>query len=163
MANDGRVNDGQKMIARNRRARHEYEVLDTFEAGIVLLGPEVKSLRAGRANLGDAYGTVRGGEAYLEKLHISPYEPATRENAEPQRERKLLLHRHQIEKIRSRVTERGLTIIPLSLYFKDGRAKVELALVRGKRMYDRREDIKQRDARRESDRAMRDRGGRAGR
>ncbi len=155
--------DGHKIIARNRRARHEYEVIDTFEAGLVLVGPEVKSLRAGRANLGDAYGVVRGGEAYLEKLHISAYEPATRENPEPQRERKLLLHRHQIEKIRSRVAERGLTLIPLSLYFKDGRAKVELALVRGKRTRDRREDIKQRDARREADRAIRGRGGRPGR
>lgn len=155
--------DGPKIIARNRRARHDYEVLDTFEAGIVLVGPEVKSLRAGRANLGDAYGVVKGGEAFLEKLHISPYEPATRENPEPQRERKLLLHRHQIEKIRSRVAERGLTLVPLSLYLKDGRVKVELALVRGKRMHDRREDLKRRDAKREADRAMRGRGGRSSR
>jgi SsrA-binding protein len=152
-----------KIIASNRRARREYEVLDTFEAGIALLGPEVKSLREGRANLGDAYGTVRRGEVFLEKLHISPYEPATRENPDdPQRSRKLLLHRHQIEKIKTRVTERGFTLIPLSLYWKDGRAKVELALVRGKRLYDRREDIKRRDADREAQRAMRGRGGRRG-
>ena len=126
--------EDQKYIARNRRARYEYEVLDTLECGIALIGPEV-----------------------LEKLHISPYEAATRENAEPMRERKLLAHRHQIEKLRTRVVERGLTLVPLSLYFKEGRVKVEIALVRGKRMHDRREDIKRRDADREADRAMRGR------
>jgi SsrA-binding protein len=149
--------EDQKYIARNRRARYEYEVLDTLECGIALIGPEVKSLREGRANLGDAFGLIRGGELYLQKLHISPYEAATRENAEPMRERKLLAHRHQIEKLRSRVVERGLTLVPLSLYFKEGRVKVEIALVRGKRMHDRREDIKRRDADREADRAMRGR------
>ncbi len=152
--------EGTKNIARNRRARPEYEVLDTVEAGISLIGPEVKSLRAGRVNLGDAYGVIRGGECWLEKLHISPYEPATRENAEPQRPRRLLLHRREIGKLYSRVAERGLTLIPLSLYFRDGRVKVELALVRGKRVRDKREDIKRRDADREADRAMRGRGGR---
>jgi SsrA-binding protein len=121
----------------------------------------VKSLREGRANMGDAYAYVRGGQCYLGKLHISPYEPARRENPDdPQRERKLLLHRHQIAKLATRVNERGLTLIPLSLYFKDGRAKVELALVRGKRMHDKREDIKRRDADLDARRAMRDRGGR---
>jgi SsrA-binding protein len=149
----------QKYIARNRRAIREYDVIDTVEAGISLLGPEVKSLREGRANLGDAYGVIRRGEVYLQKLHISPYEPATRENADPMRERKLLLHRAQIQKLQGRVVERGLTLIPLSLYFKDGRAKVELALVRGKRLYDKREDIKRRDATREAEREMRGRGG----
>jgi SsrA-binding protein len=150
--------DGIKNIARNRRARHEYEVIDTFEAGIALIGPEVKSLRAGRANLGDAYGVVRGGECWLEKLHISPYEPATRENADPQRSRRLLLHGREIRKIRSRVVEKGLTVVPLSLYFKNGLAKVELGLVRGRRVRDKREELKRRDAQREADRAMRDRG-----
>ena len=150
--------DGIKIIARNRRARHEYEVIDTFEAGIALMGPEVKSLRAGRANLGDAYGVVRGGECWLEKLHISPYEPATRDNADPQRSRRLLLHGREIRKIRSRVVEKGLTVVPLSLYFKHGLAKVELALVRGKRVRDKREDLKLRDAQRETARAMRNRG-----
>jgi len=150
--------DGIKNIARNRRARHEYEVIDTFEAGIALIGPEVKSLRAGRANLGDAYGVVRGGECWLEKLHISPYEPATRENADPQRSRRLLLHGREIRKIRSRVVEKGLTVVPLSLYFKNGLAKVELALVRGKRVRDKREDLKRREAQRETARAMRNRG-----
>ncbi len=154
--------EGTKNIARNRRARHEYEVLDTFEAGISLIGPEVKSMRAGRVNLGDAYGVIRGGECWLEKLHISPYEPATRDNAEPQRPRRLLLHRREIARLHSRVVERGLTLIPLSLYFKGGRAKVELGLVRGKRVRDKREDIKRRDADREADRAMRGRGGRYG-
>ena len=155
--------DGIKNIARNRRARHEYEVIETFEAGIALVGPEVKSLRAGRTNLGDAYGVVRGNACWLEKLHISPYEPATRENPEPQRPRQLLLHRREIRKIYSRVAERGLTLIPLSLYFKHGLAKVELALVRGKRVRDKREDIKRRDADREADRALRGRGGGGGR
>jgi len=154
--------DDKQYIARNRRARHEYEVLDTFEAGIALIGPEVKSLREGRANLGDAYGVIRKGEIFLEKLHISPYEPATRDNADPMRPRKLLLHRGEIRKLKGRVVERGFTLIPLSLYWKDGRAKVELALVRGKRMYDRREDLKRRDADREAERAMRGRGGRRG-
>ena len=149
--------EGTKNIARNRRAHREYEVLDTFEAGIALMGPEVKSLRAGRANLGDAYGVVRKGDCWLEKLHISPYEPATRENGDPQRSRQLLLHGREIRKIQSRIAERGLTLIPLSLYFKTGRAKVELALVRGKRSRDKREDIKRKDAQREADRAMRDR------
>ena len=150
--------DGIKNIARNRRARHEYEVIETFEAGIALVGPEVKSLRAGRTNLGDAYGVVRGGECWLEKLHISPYEPATRDNADPQRSRRLLLHGREIRKIRSRVVEKGLTVVPLSLYFKHGLAKVELALVRGKRVRDKREDLKLRDAQRETARAMRNRG-----
>lgn len=147
-----------RTIAKNRRARYEYEVLDTFEAGISLIGPEVKSLRAGQANLGDAYAVVRGGECFLEKLHISAYDPATRENGEPMRPRKLLLHRHQIRKIHSKVKEQGLTLVPLSLYWKDGRAKVELALVRGKRTRDKREDIKRRTADRESQRAIRSRG-----
>jgi SsrA-binding protein len=147
--------DGRKMIARNRRASFEYELLEIFEAGIVLLGPEVKSLREGRASLGDAYASVRRGEAFLHKLHISPYEPATRDNAEPMRERKLLLHRAQIHKLASKVAERGFTIVPVSLYFKDGRAKVELALARGKQSHDKRQAIKQRDDKREADRAMR--------
>lgn len=146
-----------KVIARNRRARHDYEVMDTFEAGIALLGPEVKSLREGRANLGDAYAVVRGGECFLEKLHISPYEPATRENAEPMRTRRLLLHGHEIRRLSGKVRERGYTLVPLSLYWKEGRAKVELGLVRGKRSQDRREDIKRRDADRETQRALRDR------
>lgn len=150
--------DERKMIARNRRARFEYEVLDTFEAGIVLLGPEVKSLREGRASLGDAYAVIRGSEVFLQNLHISPYEPATRANADPLRERKLLLHRAEIGKLVGRVAERGLTLVPLSIYFKDGRAKVELALARGKRLYDKREAIRRREDARESQRSLRGRG-----
>jgi SsrA-binding protein len=148
--------DGLKVVASNRRARFEYHVLDTFEAGMVLEGPEVKSLRDARANLGDAYAVIRNGECFLHKLHISAYEAATRENPDdPQRTRKLLLHRHQIEKLSGRVKERGLTLVPLSIYFKGGRAKVELALVKGKRLYDKREDIKRKDADRDAQRAMR--------
>jgi SsrA-binding protein len=145
-----------RAVATNRRARFQYEVLDTFEAGISLLGPEVKSLRDGKANLGDAFAQIRNGEVILQRLHIGPYDPATRENADPMRPRKLLLHRHQIAKLSGRVEERGLTLVPLRLYFnEDGRAKVELALVRGKHAYDKRETIKRREADREAERAMR--------
>ncbi|MAI79102.1 MAG: SsrA-binding protein [Deltaproteobacteria bacterium] len=147
----------EKVVASNRRAYHLYEVLETFEAGMVLAGPEVKSLREARANLGDAYGVIRNGECWLEKLHISPYEPATRDNLEVQRPRKLLLHRHQIHKLQGRVIERGFTLVPLRIYFKEGRAKVELALVRGKRLHDKRESLKRKDADREAARAMRER------
>lgn len=151
--------DGRRVIATNRRARFEYEIVDHFEFGIVLEGPEVKSLREGRANLGDAYGIVRRGELFLEKLHISPYEPATRANGDPQRERKLLAHRREIKRLYGKVRERGLTLVPLSLYFNaEGRVKVDLALARGKHTYDKRETIKQRDADREAQRSRR-RGG----
>jgi SsrA-binding protein len=143
------------LIASNRRARHDYEIVDTLEAGIALLGPEVKSLRAGRANIGDAYASIRKGEMFLQSLHISPYEPARLDNAEPLRERKLLVHRRQIERLKTRVQERGFTLIPLSLYFKDGRAKVELALVRGKRLYDKRHAIRDREGKREAQRSLR--------
>ena len=152
----------RKRIASNRRARHEYEILDTLEAGIALRGPEVKSLRAGRANLSDAYAILRGGEVFLRNLHISPYQEAGRENPDPTRERKLLLHRQEIHRLRSKVAERGLTLIPLSLYWKDGRAKVELAVARGKRRYDKREAIRRREQDREAQRASRQRGRRGG-
>lgn len=147
-------------VATNRRARHDYEILDTFEAGISLLGPEVKSLRAGRANLREAYAVIRGGQVYLQKLHISPYEPATRANPEdPTRERKLLLHRSEIGKLAGRVAERGNTLVPLSIYFKDGRAKVELALARGRHHYDKREALRQKEDEMTARRALRERGG----
>jgi SsrA-binding protein len=148
----------RRIIASNRRARRDYEVQDSFEAGMVLLGPEVKSLRAGRANLGDAYAVIRRGEVFLQNLHISSYEPATRENPDPRRERKLLLHRSEIAKLSGRVVERGFTLIPLSLYFKDGVAKVELALARGKARRDKRETMRRREDEREAQRAMRGRG-----
>lgn len=147
----------KKVIATNRRARYEYEILDTLEAGLVLLGPEVKSLRAGRANLADSYASISRGELVLRKLHISPYEPATRANAEPMRERKLLVHRKQISKLTGQLAERGLTLIPLSLYFKNGRAKVELGLARGKRRYDKRQALRKQQDEREIQRTVRHR------
>jgi SsrA-binding protein len=150
---------GHRVIATNRRARFEYEIIDHFEFGIVLHGPEVKSLREGRANLGDAYGVIIRNELYLEKLHISPYEPATRANGDPQRERKLLAHRGEIKRLYGKVQERGLTLVPLSLYFNEkGRVKVDLALARGKHTYDKRATLKEREAKLDAQRSMR-RGG----
>jgi SsrA-binding protein len=148
----------RKVIATNRKARFEYEILDTFEAGIALLGPEVKSLRAGRANLSDAYATIRRGEVFLISAHISPYAQAGRANPEPRRERKLLLHKAEIARLQGRVAERGFTLVPLELYFKNGRAKVELAVARGRRRYDKREAIRRRETDRELRRTLRGRG-----
>lgn len=148
---------GRKLVASNRKARFEYEILDTFEAGIALVGPEVKSLRAGRANLADSYAYVRRGELFLANAHISPYEQAGRENPDPRRERKLLMHRAQIARLTGDVSERGFTLVPLSLYFKNGRAKVELALVRGKKQRDKRETIRRREEEREVRRELRGR------
>ncbi|NNL67694.1 MAG: SsrA-binding protein SmpB [Myxococcales bacterium] len=147
---------GRKLIASNRRARFDYELLDRFEAGIVLHGPEVKSLRAGRANLSDAYASVRKGELWLVSAHISPYEQAGRENDEPRRDRKLLMHRNEIARLRGKIEEKGLTLVPVSLYWKDGRAKVELALARGKRRHDKRHAIRDREEKRDVDRALND-------
>jgi SsrA-binding protein len=146
---------GSARIATNRRARHVYEILDVVEAGIALLGPEVKSLRAGHATLTDGFAYVRGGELFLRGVHISAYPQAGRENPDPDRERKLLLHRHEIARLAGKVAERGLTLVPLSLYWKEGRAKVELALARGKKTEDRREALKRREHEREMDRARR--------
>ena len=148
----------RKIIASNRKARYEYEILDTFEAGIALLGPEVKSLRAGKASLGDSYADIRRGQVYLVNAHIGAYEQAGRANAPPLRDRKLLLRRSEISRLEGRVTERGLTLIPLRLYFLNGRAKVELALARGKRRYDKRQSIRQRETERDLRRTMRGRG-----
>jgi SsrA-binding protein len=150
--------EAQKVIASNRRARHDYEVLERVEAGLVLVGPEVKSLRAGKASLTDSYALIRRGEAFLENLHISPYPQAGRENPDPKRERKLLLHRKEISRLAGRVAERGLTLVPLSLYFREGRVKVELALARGRRQHDKREAIRERETDRELERATRRRG-----
>jgi SsrA-binding protein len=148
--------DGKLVVATNRRARFDYEILDTVEAGLQLLGPEVKSLRDGRANLGDAFATVHRGEMWLEKLHISPYEPAMRANpTDPQRRRKLLLHRREIDRLESRAAEKGLTLVPTQVYFRRGRAKVELALARGKHRHDKRDTIRRREQDRETQRAMR--------
>ena len=136
-------------IAQNRRARHDYEVIDTFEAGVALVGPEVKSLRAGKANLTDAYALVIRGDLVLKSLHISPYPHAARENPDPRRDRRLLMHKNEIAKLAGKVAEKGLTLVPLSLYWKDGRAKVELALVRGRRSHDKRQAIRKREEDRE--------------
>ena len=146
--------EARKLIATNRRARFDYELLDRFEAGIVLLGPEVKSLRAGRANLSDAYATVRRGELWLLNAHISPYQQAGRENAEPRRERKLLMKRTEIARLGGKIAEKGLTLVAVSLYWKKGRAKCELALARGKRQRDKRQTIRQREEKREMERAL---------
>ena len=154
----GKENAERQVVASNRRARHDYEILDTFEAGIALLGPEVKSLRNGKANLTDGYAVIRRGEVFLAHVHIGPYEKAWRENAEPRRERKLLLHRAEISRLEGKLGERGLTLIPLRLYFTHGRAKVELGLCRGKRRYDKRESIRQRETERDLQRTMRGRG-----
>lgn len=142
-----------KIVTTNRKARHLYHILDTFEAGIVLVGTEVKSLRDGKVNLTDSHGVLRNGEVYLVGLHISPYTQGNRQNHEPTRDRKLLLQKRQIRKVGTKVEERGLTLVPLKIYFKGPYAKVELALARGKKLFDRREDIKKRDAEREARRA----------
>jgi SsrA-binding protein len=144
-------------IARNRRARHDYQILDTWEAGIVLTGSEVKSLREGKANISDAYGIVNNGEVHLLNLHISPYEKASHFNHEPTRTRKLLLHRREIRKMIGAVERQGLTLVPLELYFKKGMVKVALGLGRGKKLYDKRADEKKRDDDREMLRAVRTR------
>jgi SsrA-binding protein len=141
---------GRKMVAQNRKARHDYHVEDTFEAGLVLTGTEVKSLRAGRASLVDGFAEVRDQEVWLNGVHIPEYTQGTWTNHEPRRPRKLLLHRREIDRIDARVRERGLTLVPLSLYFKDGRAKVEIALARGKKAYDKRQAIAKREADREA-------------
>jgi SsrA-binding protein len=144
-------------IARNKRARHDYHILDTWEAGLVLTGTEVKSLREGRANITDAYGTIREGEMFLINLHISPYERGGYTNHEPTRTRKLLLHRKEIRRLIGAVEREGLTLIPLELYFKKGVAKVALALGKGKKLHDKRETERSRDAEREMSRAVRTR------
>ena len=149
---------GKKIIATNRRARHEYAIEDVVEAGLVLTGTEVKSLRAGRANLTDGFGQITDSEAWLHGVHIPQYTQGTWTNHEPRRPRKLLLHRKEIDRLASSIAERGLTLVPLSLYFSGGRAKVELALARGKRTYDKRQDLARRDAAREVERAHRRRG-----
>jgi SsrA-binding protein len=146
---------GKKVIARNRRARHDYHIEDTYEAGLVLTGTEVKSLRAGRASLTDGFAQISDHEIWLLGVHIPEYTHGTWTNHEPRRTRKLLLHRREIDKLSVATAERGLTLVPLSLYFKDGKAKVELALARGKRTYDKRHELARRDAAREVDRALR--------
>jgi len=143
----------RKVVATNRKARHNYHILDVYQGGLALQGTEVKSLRAGQVSLADAYADVRGDEIYLVKCHISPYTHGASWNHDPLRPRKILLHRREINKLIGRITERGFTLIPLSIYFERGLAKVDLALARGKRQYDKRETMKRRDLDREIERA----------
>ena len=144
---------GRKTIAQNRKARHDYSVLDVYEAGVALVGTEVKSLRMGRASLVDAYATIDDGEVWLRSLHIPEYTHGSWTNHEPRRNRKLLLHREEIERLIGKTREGGLTLVPLALYFSDGKVKCELARARGKRDYDKRNDLAKRDADREISRA----------
>jgi len=144
----------KETIAINRRARHDYDIIETYDAGLVLTGTEIKSVRARRVDLRDAYAQVERGEAWLHSMHISPYEPGSRENRDPRRTRKLLLHRREIARLLGRAVERGLTIIPLRVYLERGYAKVELALARGRRQWDKRRAIAEREARREEERAL---------
>jgi len=149
---------GRVLVAQNRKARHDYHIDDTFEAGLVLTGTEVKSLREGRASLVDGYATVQDGEVWLHNVHIPEYTQGTWTNHEPRRVRKLLLHRDQIRKLSAKTKESGLTIIPTALYFKDGYAKVEIGVARGKKSYDKRHSLAEREAKRDADRAIARRG-----
>ena len=146
--------DGSRPVAQNRRARHDYDILETYEAGIVLVGSEVKSIREGKAQLRDSYARVQDGEVWLYGVHLPPYSFATGFGVvDPDRRRKLLLHRREIAELAKRTSQESLTLIPLSLYFKDGRAKVDIALARGRKRYDKRAAIAERDANREAERA----------
>ena len=145
---------GQKMVAQNKKARHDYAIEDTFEAGLVLQGTEVKSLRQGRASLVDGFVDIDAGEAWLHGVHIPEYSQGTWNNHSARRKRKLLLHRTEIDKIERRVSEKGLTVVPLALYFKDGRAKVEIGLAKGKKSWDKRNSIAERTANREKEQAV---------
>jgi SsrA-binding protein len=147
---------GSGDVASNRYASYRYNLLERFECGIVLEGTEVKSLRTGGAQMKDAYAAIRGGELWLRGLHVPPYAPASRENHDPERERKLLLHRREIDRLAARTGERGLTLVPTRIYFKGPRAKVELALARGKDIHDKRDTLRRRDAQREIERGLRD-------
>ena len=145
---------GRKLIAQNKKARHDYHILDTFEAGLALMGTEVKSLRQGRASLVDGFVQLDGHEAWLHNVHVPEYSQGTWTNHSARRKRKLLLHRAEIDKLESKSQETGHTIVPLALYFKDGRAKVEIALAKGKKEYDKRQTLREKQDRREADRAV---------
>lgn len=147
----------EKLICNNKKAFHDYFIEEKLEAGLVLQGTEVKSLRAGKANLNDAFMLVRDGEAFLHNLHISPYEFGNRQNHQPDRNRKLLLHRKQIDRLYGRIREQGYSIVPLRMYFKDGLVKVEIGLAKGKKLYDKREDMKKKDSQRELSHALKQR------
>jgi SsrA-binding protein len=145
----------KKTIARNKKASHEYQIVDTYEAGIVLVGPEVKSVRAGKISLAESFARIEGNEAYVYGMHISPYDPASRWNVDPTRTRKLLLNRREIRRLIGATQQEGFTLVPLEIYLKDGLVKMGLALGRGKKRFDKREDLKRRDADREIQRAIR--------
>jgi len=148
--------DHIKVIANNKKARHDYDISGEIEAGIVLVGTEVKSIRQGRVNLKDAYADIKNGEIFLKQMHITPYQNAYYDNHDPLRSRKLLLHNREIKKLTGKVAERGFTIVPLKVYFKNGKIKVQIALARGKKLYDKRDTIKKRDVQRELDRYKKD-------
>ncbi len=148
---------GIKVVASNRKASHEYYLLETYEAGIVLTGSEIKSIRAGRISLAEAYVRIEGGEAWLVDAHIAPYNQAARNNHEPRRQRKLLLHRSEIDTLDSEIRQKGVTIVPTKAYLKDGRAKIEIAIAKGKKLYDKRQAIAERDAQREMERHLHER------
>ena len=153
----GRLTVGQKVIAENRKARHDYFILESLEAGIALTGTEVKSMRAGRVNLKDSYIFIQNNEVFIEGMHVSPYEQGNRFNVDPLRKRKLLLHKKEILKLRAKTQEQGLGIVPLKLYFKDDKVKVEIAIVRGKKLYDKRATEAKKSAEREIHRVLRER------
>ena len=156
MAKTGEM-DGIKVVAKNRRARHDYFIEDMWEAGLVLLGTEVKSLRQGKGSITEAYVRLEGGEAWLVGATIQPWSHGNRQNHEPTRRRKLLLHRREIERLIGKIQQQGYTLVPMELYFSQGKAKLEIGLGKGKKLYDKREDTKERDARRDMDRAKRPR------
>ena len=149
---------GVKVIAQNRSARHDYFILETWEAGIELKGTEVKSIRLGKCNLKDSYGMVRNGEMFVEGMHISPYEKGSYFNTDPMRPKRLLMHKQEIRKAHQQVMQQGLALVPLSVYLKDGRMKLELGLCKGKKLYDKRDDMAKRDAKRDIERSMREKG-----
>lgn len=151
------TDEPRKVIADNRKAFHDYHVLDTFEAGVVLLGTEVKAIREGRVNLRDSFARLDRGEVWLQNVHISPYSHTGYAHHEERRQRKLLLHREEIRKLTGKVTEKGLTLVPLQMYFKNGRVKVALALVKGKQLFDKRETIRRREVDRETRAAVKER------
>lgn len=147
---------GVKVLAQNKKARHEYFIEDTYECGMVLYGTEVKSMRAGRVNLKDSYCLVKNGELFILNMHVSPYEQGNIQNKDPFRERKLLAHRREIDKLYGLQQAQGMSLIPLQLYLKDGKIKLEIAVAKGKKLYDKRHDIAQRDSRREMERSFKD-------
>lgn len=151
------MSEGIKVIAENRKARHDYFVEERYEAGIILTGTEIKSIRAGRVNLKDSYAEVINGQIWLNQMHISPYEQGNRFNHDPLRKRKLLFHRSEIAKMTGKVQQQGMTLVPLKIYLKQGLAKIELGLCKGKKNYDKRDDLAERDAKRQMERDLRDR------